>query len=77
MFDKIWKFNRWYDDLDKTNPAGRFIYFMLAFMFIVGIPLWIILLFGYNNPIIDIVPYIILTPVAIIRIVWLRKNGVL
>lgn len=70
---KLYKLNKWWDDLDNASSSSRFLYFIFVCGFIWSIPL-ILQIFGITYNFIHIIPFIIFIPALIIRLIYLN-NG--
>jgi hypothetical protein len=70
--DRIWRANRWYDDLERTNPTFRFLYFMAGVMALLSVPILVQVFTDYESPWLSMAPHGIMLVLILMRLRWFK-----
>ena len=67
----IYAFNRWWDDLERTDPVARTLYFFAVTISVLFFPLAVQLIFGPQEVWVHIAPVMLMCVIGMFRAHWL------
>jgi hypothetical protein len=71
IMNHIWRFNRWYDDLDQTNPGARAAGFLGTVFMVLLVPVVIRIATGSQSLWLDVGPAFLMGIAGMLRWYWL------
>jgi hypothetical protein len=71
--NRIWRFNRWYDNLERTDPTARFLYFFAGVIVLLSVPILVQVFSGYESPWLTLAPHAIMVVLILMRLQWFRR----